>query len=255
MKRLLLPLGIACVSAIAGDPFVGKWKLNPAKSAATGDTIRIEALAGGDYKITAGEISDAFRMDGKEYPSHFGQTIAASQLSERAWQLQTSKNGRALWTEKWELVPDGATANITVSGTGPDGRKFEDKIVRTRPDASSGLAGAWTAWKVSLSAPDLFEIRASGGDGQTVIVPALHGSVRLMFDGRDYPLRGAGVPEGATQSGRRIGARSLEITDKIKGRVVAMWRRSVSPDGRTLTQTGQEADSGKPFLLVFDRQH
>jgi hypothetical protein len=60
-----------------------------------------------------------------------------------------------------------------------------------------------------------------------------------MFDGKDYPEAGVGVPGGAdTVSGlKRVDARTTEYVNKKGGKLVQTGRRVVSADGKTLTIT------------------
>jgi hypothetical protein len=56
--RVLSTLALAAFSAAAlsaaTDPFVGTWKLNPAKSKFSGEQIKIDDLGQNRYKITGG---------------------------------------------------------------------------------------------------------------------------------------------------------------------------------------------------------
>jgi hypothetical protein len=59
----------------------------------------------------------------------------------------------------------------------------------------------------------------------------------LKFDGKDYPVAGRGVAEGSTSSARRVDDRTLEITDKINGKITKTEQRKLSPDLKTLIRT------------------
>lgn len=75
------------------------------------------------------------------------------------------------------------------------------------------------------------------------------------FDGTDYPLKGSPVANAVVL--KRIDARTTERFDKKDGHVVLVYRRVVSPDGKTMTVTvngvnaqGQQVSN----VVVFERQ-
>ena len=56
-------VGLAALTYAAADPYVGKWKLNPAKSDFGQLTATYEQLPGGGYKATMDGLSYTFTMD------------------------------------------------------------------------------------------------------------------------------------------------------------------------------------------------
>jgi hypothetical protein len=80
-----------------------------------------------------------------------------------------------------------------------------------------------------------------------------------MFDGKDYPEPGVGVPNGADTIGglKRVDANTVESVGKKGGKVVQTTKRVVSKDGKTLTITttgtnekGQKTNT----VTVYDKQ-
>jgi hypothetical protein len=75
------------------------------------------------------------------------------------------------------------------------------------------------------------------------------------FDGKDYPVTGDSNAD--TRSYRKMDDRTLEMTARKNGKVIAMARTSVSADGKTRTAnvTGSTA-AGKKFenLVVYEKQ-
>ena len=75
------------------------------------------------------------------------------------------------------------------------------------------------------------------------------------FDGTDYPLKGS--PVANTVSLKRIDARTTERIDKKDGQVMLVYRRVVSPDGKTMTVTINGVNAqGQPVsnVVVYERQ-
>ena len=76
----------------------------------------------------------------------------------------------------------------------------------------------------------------------------------MKFDGKDYPANGPNVPSGATSSGKRVNANTLEIVDKIKDKVMDHVTYQVSADGNTLTLTIRETGQPKPLTAVYEKK-
>jgi hypothetical protein len=77
-------------------------------------------------------------------------------------------------------------------------------------------------------------------------------------DGKDNPISGTGVPNGAdTIALKRINTNTTESTFKKAGKVVLSVRSVVSKDGKIMTNTGKETNAnGEPAksVIVWDKQ-
>jgi hypothetical protein len=75
------------------------------------------------------------------------------------------------------------------------------------------------------------------------------------FDGKDYPVTGS--PDSDARSYTKVNDRTLQLTAKKNGKVIATGRTVVSADGksRTATVTGT-TPKGKKFknVAVYDKQ-
>jgi len=253
-------LGMACflvngVSlAPADDPFVGKWKLNQAKSKVTGQQLKIEAFTGNRYRITFGPVSDTLIPDGTDQPVQFGRTRSLKPVTPDTWKLVSRKDGRTVTEETWKLSPDGRTLTMEITGTRPDGSTYQDRMETQRVAGTCGFAGTWESTKVNAGSPDDFEIQPYEGDGLSFITPSQNDTLSMRFDGKDYPVTGPNVAPGATSSGRRVNERTLELTDKVNGKVVDTMQYKVSPDSRTLTLTDREKGQSKPAIFVYEKK-
>ena len=76
----------------------------------------------------------------------------------------------------------------------------------------------------------------------------------MRFDGNDYPNVGANVPTGSASSARRVNEHTLEVTNKLNGKVTDTQEITLSSDGKTLTMTIHDVGRSKPNILVFDRE-
>ncbi len=71
----LVAMATVAFLAAADAPYMGKWKLNLAKSRLTGETLSIEKTPSGSMKYVTAEVSYDFKTDGKEYPTPRGATV------------------------------------------------------------------------------------------------------------------------------------------------------------------------------------
>ncbi len=72
------------------------------------------------------------------------------------------------------------------------------------------------------------------------------------FDGKDNVIRGSALD---TVSLKRINARTVERTGKVRNAAVETQTWSISADGRTLTVTTKGSNDGDDYsrVEVFDR--
>jgi hypothetical protein len=251
-----LALAALCAAALsaAGDPFVGTWKLNPAKSQFSGEQIKIDDLGQNRYKITGGADSDTLTADGTDQPVRFGRTEAITKQGPNVWKIVTKKDGKLLSTATWTLSADGKTLAIKGSSVKPDGTSADFEVAVKRVSGGSGWAATWESTDVKISSPDELVISSYQNDGLSISTPAYKDVLNLKFDGKDYPETGPNVPPGAASSGKRVNANTLEITDKVKDEVMDHLTYQVSPDGKTLTMTIHETGQPKPLTAVYEKK-
>jgi hypothetical protein len=132
--------------------------------------------------------------------------------------------------------------------------------------ASDPAIGTWTlnAAKSSGAAVPKSDTRtyaaAEGGLKVTIKRVSADGKessiqTAYKFDGKDYPI--SGVQQYDTVNAKRIDSHTVEITQKLAGKVVGTTMRTVAKDGKTLTLVTKSTDAtGQPVstTLVFDRQ-
>jgi hypothetical protein len=97
------------------------------------------------------------------------------------------------------------------------------------------------------------EIRPYEGDGLSFIISGGGPANNVKFDGKEYPPAGASPAAGPATSARRLGDHSIELTKKLKGKIVETREITISPDLKTLTMTRHLVDQRVPNILIFDR--
>src|ERR1051325_741452 len=87
-QRYSVPVFAAVIGVMmaADSPFIGKWKLNPAKSQFAGTTMTIDLLPSGEMQMTAEGQSYKFKIDSKEYPAFLGMTASWKQVDPNTWE-------------------------------------------------------------------------------------------------------------------------------------------------------------------------
>lgn len=124
--------------AQSGDPLIGTWKLNAAKSkgAKSGSTT-IEP-AGKGVKFTVDLVSDdgatshwgfTGDFDGKDNPvtgnSPYGDTVALTRVDAKTTRLTSKNKGKVTATSTIVVSADGKTRTTTTKGTDVKGQKID----------------------------------------------------------------------------------------------------------------------------------
>lgn len=251
---LVLVFAFASGLAAAENPFAGTWKLNPAKSKLTGDTMKFEKTASGAIRSSASGVSYTFNVDGKEYTGPFGEAIVWKQIDDHTWETTYTQKGILLSTDTTKLSPDGETLTVVSKGTKPNGETFQDTVVYERIAGEKGLLGRWRDKEVKVSAPETLEIKPSGPNGLLMTSLGYKWTFEAKFDGKDYPVTGPTVGAGITGMLRRLGPRSLHLVVKKSGKALFRETYTVSQDGRTMTIVGSPVAVDEPYSEVFERQ-
>lgn len=138
---VVLALGNSSPGLAQSDPFVGTWKMNPAKSKFTpgparkSETRIIEESPKG-MKIsvdrtngdgTNQQFNYTTNLNGTSYPitgiAPYGADSASEQLtSSNTLSLSLSKSGKVVGTGTSVVSPDGKTLTLTSKGTGENGK-------------------------------------------------------------------------------------------------------------------------------------
>jgi hypothetical protein len=143
----VMALGLLAVSAglgAAGDPLIGTWKLNAAKSKFSagprpqGATIKYEAFGANGIKVTA-EITDpqgkstvteySGSFDGKDVPvtgSADADTASMKRLNAYTTEVTNKKSGKVTTILRRVVSKDGKTLTITAKGTNAKGQPVNE---------------------------------------------------------------------------------------------------------------------------------
>jgi hypothetical protein len=234
----------------ATDPFVGDWKLNPSKSKVV-DVMKVESLGGNKYAFDFGGGAEDIVADGTDQLGVRGTMLSVTVEGPDTWKVVRKKDGRMLLTATWNLSKDGNTLTDNYTAFPPNASSSTVKYLYSRTSAGTGFAGTWDS-RMPMTSAIVIQVRPYEGNGLSFIrSPEDRRNLRL--DGKEYPAEGPSAAQGATSSARRVDERTLEIIDKVDGKVTRTERRELSPDLKTLITTVRIGQRD-PNIFVFERQ-
>lgn len=255
-KAALRFLLLACASAYpcwaASDSFVGKWKLDMAKSRLV-DVMKVEAAGANQYTFRfEGAPAETIVADGTDQAGLPGTTLSVSVADAHNWTIVRKKNGRVLLTAMWKLSQDGNTLRDSFTTPQDNGSSFTIDYVYQRTAAGSGFTGTWESTDQQLSSAFELQIQPYEGDGLSFIMLEAGTTKNVKFDGKDH-ANPAIAPE-FTASGQRVDESTLAITDKIKKQIYDTQEFKLSPDATRLTMTIHKPGQSKASTLTFERE-
>jgi hypothetical protein len=140
---VILALTLAAIALAAENPFVGKWKMDPAKSNGSNYksyAIKVESQGEGfsasqDIVTTEGQVQHvtlAAKYDGKDYPlkgSPDADMISFTKPNPNTVDYIVKKNGKELYRGQAIISKDGKTWTEKGGGKDAKGQAFTFTIV------------------------------------------------------------------------------------------------------------------------------
>src|SRR6185312_9545243 len=246
-------LGADPLSA-ANNPFVGNWKLDPAKSKLS-DRMKVQSLGGNRYVFDFGGGPEAIKVDGTAQPAEGGTTLSVAAQGSDAWTVIRNQNGHMLLEAHWKLARSGSSLMDDFTSFNQDGSASNVKYVYRRVHGGTGFAGTWVSTDMKVSFVYVLQIRPYEEDGISIIDASSRLTRNMKFDGKYHPNAGATAAMVAASLIRRVDEHTLELTDrKSDGKPIDDLRLTLSPDLETLTMTPYSEAQDQPRVLVFERQ-
>jgi hypothetical protein len=249
---LLADLTAGAASA-ANDPFVGEWKLNPAKSTLV-DVMKVKSAGGNKYVFDFGGGPETISVDGTDQPGLGGSMLSVTPTGANSWKVVRKKQGRLLLTANWRLSKDGKSLSDDYIAIEPDGNRSATDYVYRRTAGISGFAGTWESRNsATMKFAFLLKVEPYEGDGLSIIDSTDGLTTNVKFDGRNYPGGGSNAPKGFAASARRTDPHTMEIAEKVNDRTARTELMTLSSDLKTLT-VAQRSGRREPNILVLERQ-
>src|SRR5262245_46807440 len=124
-------------------PFLGTWKINPAKSDMTETRLQFVRKPSGEITMTLQGTTYDFRIDGKSYVAPFSSMATWTETSPRSWRTLYRMNNVDNNIDNYTLSADGRTLTLKTDFLVPT--PSQQTMTFTRIGSGDGLIGAWQA--------------------------------------------------------------------------------------------------------------
>ena len=251
---LLAAIGAAAVSH-AQSPFDGTWRINPAQSKLAAKPFTFYTSQGWFHCVSCTPAYD-IQADGQVHPVQGQPFDSASVTLVDAHTVKSvlMKDGKTITDFTSVVSADGKTLTNTFTNYPMNGGEpvhevdIQKRVGVLRPGVHA-TSGNWQAVKFTGSENDLLFTFKTSGDELTM-TDTTGDSYTAKFDGNDYPFKGAYGTDAVSL--KRINARTIEETDKLKGKAQDTQTMTVSPDGKTMTVAAHDLlrDTTSTFMAT-----
>ncbi len=258
MKKMLLGMVLlASATLFAQSPFDGTWmtKLDTAKLPTKPDKY---SLSNNMYECLTCVPKVAVKADGtdQKVTGHpYYDTVAVHVVNASSVEIIEKKDGKTMYTDTATVSDDGKTLNDKFTdntGTQPVTGEATSKRVSAGPTGSHVLSGSWRTEKLNRISSNGLTVTYQGtADGLKMSDPNGN-SYDAKFDGKDYPIQGD--PGHTMVSLKRIGDRTIEETDKRDGKVVGVFRMTVSADNKSIQAEYNDKQRGTTTTFTMEKQ-
>ena len=249
----IVVLASSAIAATADPAYVGKWKLNTAKSDFGQLTAKYEAAPGG-FKATMDGVSYTFTTDGKEVATPWGTMQSVKAINATTWESTAKVNGKLFSTDTIKLSPDNKTMTVESKMAQPTGGTSTNTMTFMRTAGTTGLVGTWKAAKMSSNSAGLLEIAVKGTDGIVLKFLDQNATCDGKFDGKPHPATGPIFPAGWTCTFSKNTANGFSAAFNKDGKPMYSSNFTVSADGKTLTEDGGAVNTKERTKAVYEKQ-
>ncbi len=248
---------LAATSLFAQSPFDGTWmtKLDTAKFPTKPDQY---SLKDNMYECLSCVPKVSVKADGtdQKVAGHpYYDTVAVQVKNASAVEIVEKKDGKVMYTDEASISADGKTLNdkfTDTTGTQPVTGEVTSTRIKPGPAGSHALSGSWRTSKVNTVSNNGLTVTYQGtADGLKMSDPNGN-SYDAKFDGKDYPIQGD--PGKTMVSLKRIGDDTIEETDKRDGKVVGIYRMTVSKDGKSIQAVYDDKQRGTKTTFTMEKQ-
>ena len=256
-KMLLALLLLASATLFAQTPFDGTWmtKLDTAKFPTKPDKY---TLTNNKYECLTCVPKVEAKADGtdQKVTGHpYYDTIAVKVVDASSVEIIEKKDGKVMYTDQRTVSADGKTMNdkfTDTSGTQPVTGEVISTRVSAGPAGSHVLSGSWRTSKVNTISSNGLTVTYQGTENGLKMSDPNGYSYDAKFDGKDYPINGD--PAHTMLSLKRIGNDTIEETDKRDGKIVGIYRMTISADGKSIHAEYNDKLHGTTTSFTMEKQ-
>jgi hypothetical protein len=258
MKKIFLAaLLFASTAVFAQSPFDGTWmtKLDTAKLPTKPDEYSLNNNMYECLTCVPKVSVKADGMDQKVTGHPYYDTVAVKVVNASEVEVIEKKDGKVMFTDKSTVSSDGKTLDdkfTDTTGTQPVTGEVTMARVKAGAPGSHAMSGSWRTEKIDTISNNGLTITYKGtADGLKMSDPNGH-SYDAKFDGKDYPIDGD--PGHTMVSLKKISDRTIEETDKRDGKVVGVFRITVSSDGKSMQAEYNNKLQGTTTKFTMQKQ-
>jgi len=260
MKKLLM-LALLLVPALlfAQSPFDGTWVTNldqvqlPTKA-------EVYAVEKGMYRCPTCVPKVDVKADGTDQKvagSHYFDTASIKVVDASSIEIINKKDGKTVYKETDTVSSDGNTLTEKFSDQtagNPEPVTGEETFTRVSKGAtgSHAVSGSWKAQKVSDMSKNGLTITLQATDNGLKMSSATGQSYDAKFDGKQYPFKGD--PGNTMVTLKKIGKDTIEETDRRDGKIVSVFRMTVSSDGKSINAVSEDKERGTKASFTMQKQ-
>jgi len=260
MKKLLLALMLFLpVLLYAQSPFDGTWVTN-LNTAQLPSKPEVYAVEKGMYSCPTCVPKVDIKADGTDQKvavSHYFDTASVKVVDAASIEIINKKDGKTVYTETDKVSPDGNSLSEKFSDqTQGNPEPVTGEVVMTRvskgASGSHAVSGSWRAQKVSDVSKNGLTITLQATDRGLKMSTPTGQSYDAMFDGKEYPVQGD--PGKTVVTLKKIGKDTIEETDKRDGKIVSVFRMTVSKDGKSINAVVDDKERGTKTTFTMQKQ-
>lgn len=247
MRLLCAVLLCGALPISAAEPLTGTWKedLGTVKFSGKPEKIELSQV----YKCLSCDPPVTVKADGKDQAVSGVpgiDTISVRIIDDHSIEMTSKKAGKIILQAKQTVSSNGGTLTTEstyypVSSDKPVNSTTTSNRIGSSIAGMHALSGSWLAQKQSESENAKFNTFEQTADGLKWSAPTgEHYDAKL--DGKEYPVAGANGWDKVVL--KRIGANTVEETDKFGDKVLATFRYTVLADGRSMNMEIHDNSGG-----------
>lgn len=258
MLKVLLTLAITSIPMLAQSVFNGTWRLNT--SDAQVNVTEKFLLKDGRYSCSACDppIKDLI-ADGRSHKalgSPYYDAVSVRVIDDNTVEVVSTRNSRMVELSKLTVSQDNQTATRDETFTTQNGQQNHERDLWKRtadgPPGAHKISGTWKPQKIEAASDSITLITYKVAGSALAMHDGQGDSFDAKLDGKDYPYKGD--PGTTSVSLKKIDANTIEETDKRNGRVIAIWRMTVGPDGKSMKIAIQDKIHASTLSFTATRQ-
>jgi hypothetical protein len=258
MKKLMFVMTLLASGVLyAQTPFDGTWmtKLDTAKFPTKPDKY---SLSNNMYECLTCVPKVSVKADGTEQKvtGHpYFDTIAVKVVDASSVEIIQKKDGKVMYTDTATVSSDGNTLDdkfTDTTGTQPVTGEVTSKRVAPGASGAHALSGSWRTEKVNTVSDNGLTVTYQGTENGLKMSDQNGNSYDAKFDGKDYPINGD--PGHTMVSLKRVGNDTIEETDKRGGKVVGVFRITVSADGKSIAAEYNDKERGTKTSFTMEKK-